>query len=516
MKPQPRLPQRLGITLLEVLVACGLLVLGLAGIAALLPAAAARLNEASIEDRASSLLANARAEIVNRQLNSLITFQSAPSPGIRTACLGELQQRLSLLALSSNSAFTSTPLIPAAGYLATRIDGPSVNQYRSFRGEDALRYSDSSIGAPVAMTTGTLVHETRSETSWGGLLTPLDFSDTPIPYVAAAPSHPALGTASPNRLRGIAARLDVAVFKKPLQSATSTDAVLLLTATSGGFTLAGTTVGPTSDIQSAPTADIGSIRKRLLAGCSYVLAVPPPHLNISATLPEPMHGSSDANTAGLNALSRRLPFTQAFRSPTPNRKLTLKHVDTGRNKMFFLVGGTTGDVTSGAVKPLPFSLSDVAILFDPAAGLPCDSRASRTKTVGAYTICLPTAVELQALLRTMPSGWPTTDPQYYWTATRANATELLVCKVQSQQPEIVLKPADVSTCWLALEVAIAPTWYRINSSWDSQFDSTKRSTQATVIFSDPLVNEFPRNGNKLQVFAFEGLIAVESTGVFLE
>ena len=51
-----------GMTLLEVLVACGILVVGLASIAAMLPAAGSRLGQAAREDRAGNLAANALAQ----------------------------------------------------------------------------------------------------------------------------------------------------------------------------------------------------------------------------------------------------------------------------------------------------------------------------------------------------------------------------------------------------------------------------------------------------------------------
>jgi Tfp pilus assembly protein PilV len=49
-------------TLLEVLVACGILVVGLASIAAMLPAAGSRLGQAALEDRAGNLAGNALAQ----------------------------------------------------------------------------------------------------------------------------------------------------------------------------------------------------------------------------------------------------------------------------------------------------------------------------------------------------------------------------------------------------------------------------------------------------------------------
>lgn len=77
---------RAGLTLLEVLVAGGILAIGLASVAALLPAASARLGQATQQDRAGMLAANARAECLNRGLVAADIF-STPA----VACVfGEL------------------------------------------------------------------------------------------------------------------------------------------------------------------------------------------------------------------------------------------------------------------------------------------------------------------------------------------------------------------------------------------------------------------------------------------
>ncbi len=77
---------RAGLTLLEVLVAGGILAVGLASVAALLPAAAARFGQATQQDRAGMLAANARADCVARGLVAADIFSSST-----TACVfGEL------------------------------------------------------------------------------------------------------------------------------------------------------------------------------------------------------------------------------------------------------------------------------------------------------------------------------------------------------------------------------------------------------------------------------------------
>lgn len=63
----PRWPAaRPGLSLLEVLIACGVLALGLAGVAAILPAAGQRFGAATVADRARFVAANAHAEMLNR------------------------------------------------------------------------------------------------------------------------------------------------------------------------------------------------------------------------------------------------------------------------------------------------------------------------------------------------------------------------------------------------------------------------------------------------------------------
>jgi len=79
----PRRPS--GVTLLEVLIACGILVIGLASVAALLPAAGLVFAETAAVDRGGSLAANAAAEIKFQQLVSATDFD--PDDGIQTVVL---------------------------------------------------------------------------------------------------------------------------------------------------------------------------------------------------------------------------------------------------------------------------------------------------------------------------------------------------------------------------------------------------------------------------------------------
>lgn len=83
--PRPFGP-RSGMTLLEVLVACGILVVGLASLAALLPAAGFLLAEAAAVDRGASLAANAAADLRTRGILAPAAFQG----GVRTLVVGDM------------------------------------------------------------------------------------------------------------------------------------------------------------------------------------------------------------------------------------------------------------------------------------------------------------------------------------------------------------------------------------------------------------------------------------------
>lgn len=66
LDPSARHAGRRGLSLLEVLIACGVLALGLAGVAAILPAAGQRFGAATVADRARFVAVNAHAEMLNR------------------------------------------------------------------------------------------------------------------------------------------------------------------------------------------------------------------------------------------------------------------------------------------------------------------------------------------------------------------------------------------------------------------------------------------------------------------
>jgi hypothetical protein len=102
-------------TLLEVLISCGVLVVGLASIASLLPAAGSRLGQAATEDRGGTLAANARTDAVARGLVAFDLFADAS----KSLCFGKgMMTDTTLNAGLAAARFAA----PVAATLNQRID----------------------------------------------------------------------------------------------------------------------------------------------------------------------------------------------------------------------------------------------------------------------------------------------------------------------------------------------------------------------------------------------------------
>lgn len=235
ISPQPNCPfDPAAFTLLEVLVALGILVAALAGIAALLPAAGARLAEATAVDRATAMAANARADVVNRGLAQWPMWQSATgtSGSTRAIVFGE-GVTSGGTAISMTSA-TNTIALAEPTILSSRID-PTVGFYL----QDQLQVSGSVVtGFVPGICYGCMLSATDAPTGAG-------------PTV----------------------RLTTAVFRKPSPAVQG----FALTAMPGSavFQVSGT-LGPTGAVGSVTGTDAAPLRKQFLAPCSWILAISAP------------------------------------------------------------------------------------------------------------------------------------------------------------------------------------------------------------------------------------------------
>ena len=254
---------RAGFSLLEVLVACGILVIGLSGIAAILPAAASRLSEATAQDRAAAIAAIAMSELECRNIASAFLFTTATTPpmtytsGSTAVLLGEVMPTVTGTTLATLSASGSN-------FLRTKIDTGSGEDRRGFCLEDEVRYSPALTST---MPRNSFTYGPRDFTRgvcWGAMVMPYPWGTNPATMNAV--------------------QVSVAVFKKP----GGTISLTLNRSSSGIFELA------------SPSDE--STRKKYLKPCSYVLALPasgsasPKWLAVNSSWPAWAAGSNPQTT----------------------------------------------------------------------------------------------------------------------------------------------------------------------------------------------------------------------------
>lgn len=250
----PVASRRAGITLLEVLVACGILVIGLASLASVLPAAGSRLAQASVEDRAGIAAANAYAECVARGLINSDIFGYTT----RACAFGRGFEDIVPAIPSSRRRPQDPALIAsttAAIFRPTQAILDRIDEVRGFTLEDDLLFPASAADTPLNgfVMSGAQVagHRlSRPGVCWGAMLAPVS------------------GTA----VAGAEAVLSIAVFRKECEETTS----LQLQQQSGSLyrVVSGTTVSATGQTGYAAPADIAAVRKQFVPGCGYVLMLP--------------------------------------------------------------------------------------------------------------------------------------------------------------------------------------------------------------------------------------------------
>jgi len=147
-------PGRAGLSLLEVLIACGVLALGLGGVAALLPAAGQRFGAAIVADRARFVAANGHADMLSRGLAS-----AAACPG---------NARAFVFGPALVGAASAAPTVVAAGSLG------GIDAGRFFVAEDDVVFNDLPGGPRNAFDENGLgPRKYRDSIVWGATIVPV-------------------------------------------------------------------------------------------------------------------------------------------------------------------------------------------------------------------------------------------------------------------------------------------------------------------------------------------------------
>lgn len=260
-------PSRAGVSLLEVLVACGILVVGLASIAAMLPAAGSRFAQAALADRAGLMTANAYSEVIDRGLLSTALFSS----GTKACVFGKQLQQVPAIS-GTNPVLPIKPAdvtaVAVAATLNARIDAEA-----GFLLQDDLVYrpptnADTPLNSFVSGTSR--IRAYNEGMCWGAMI-----SST----TAAVMGGPAT--------------LSIAVFKKE----GGPPRALTLSGPAGSTMLRYTT-GTANGLIDERT------RKQYLPGCAYVLALtrPPQWTRVTSSWTNP--GRINSSTGIENAAER--------------------------------------------------------------------------------------------------------------------------------------------------------------------------------------------------------------------
>lgn len=228
--------QRAGFSLLEVLVACGILVVGLAGIAAIMPAAGARLGEASAQDRAAAAVENAFVDISARGLVSKDLFLQAGATTYSGTSAALFGAAIPAMPAGIPNIFPVTGNTPAAAWLATRID-TNTAQNRGFFLEDELLYAPTDDVPLNSFVDG--AREFNRGICWSAMVSPMPWLTPPNSFKVA--------------------KVSVAVFRKP-----PTESMDMRLEQAAGNVFNVTSPSPLDD----------AARKTFLKPCGFLLAVP--------------------------------------------------------------------------------------------------------------------------------------------------------------------------------------------------------------------------------------------------
>ena len=253
--------QRGGFSLLEVLVACGILVIGLTSVAAILPAAGARFAEAALYDRAAATANVGMSEVLLKNVASAKLFGTPPEQN-KAVVFGEVLPKLALVnpisgittpptgikAPKFSTAGVADAVDPTTVFLTSLFDmGTSPERRGFFLGDEVLYEAPTaSAGTTDVYGTGGLpvrsvaanaagVKAFKRGVCWGAMVTPYPWGVDPASMTQA--------------------RVTVAVFKSSGEIKQ-----IPLTLVSPG-------------VYKMTTANEAT-RKKFLAGCSWALALP--------------------------------------------------------------------------------------------------------------------------------------------------------------------------------------------------------------------------------------------------
>ena len=205
---------RAGMSLLEVLVALGVLAAGLASVAALLPAAGARLADATAIDQAGALAANTHADLRIRNVLTASMFTGSTPPQ-------------AVVSGSTIIAFATGTEISVDTRLYPTI---------------SLTKVDVRLGV-----SGTTTEVTDNGVCCGVMVVPVASATTPI-------------------TAGMPARVTVATFK---QSTVESKQITLTAATGAASVLSGSNI---AIFTTGSDAVADAVRKQFLGSCAWVLA----------------------------------------------------------------------------------------------------------------------------------------------------------------------------------------------------------------------------------------------------